>query len=232
MTRTGSNRAMARISAGLLVSLAATTVALYLAREATGAQGNGMTTANSVRGKELYTKICIPCHGEVAEGKRELMSPALHQQEGWYIISQLQKFREGHRGADPNDTSGALMRPMALVLPDEQAILDVTAYIKTLKGPAPKPEVKGDPKAGAGQYAIVCAACHGKNGEGNPDLKTPALAGQNDWYVVAQLEKFKKGYRGSDPKDITGLQMKGMAGTLTTDQAVRDVAAYIATLSK
>ena len=34
--------------------------------------------------------------------------------------------------AKPGDASGALMRPMSMTLPDEQAMHDVIAYIKTL----------------------------------------------------------------------------------------------------
>jgi cytochrome c553 len=37
------------------------------------------------------------------------------------------------RGTNPADTSGALMRPMAQTLADEQAMKDVIAYIMTLK---------------------------------------------------------------------------------------------------
>jgi len=35
---------------------------------------------------------------------------------------------------------------------------------------------KADAAAGAGQYA-VCPACHGQNGEGNPALNAPVVAG-------------------------------------------------------
>ena len=159
------------------------------------------------------------------------MSPALHQQEAWYIMAQLEKFRAGLRGAAAADTAGALMRPMALSLPDEQALRDVTAFIKTLRAPPPKAGIKGNASAGAAQFAMVCSTCHGKDARGNPDLKTPALIGQNDWYMVAQLKKFKSGLRGGDVKDITGMQMRGMAMTLATDQAIADVVAHIASMT-
>ena len=38
----------------------------------------------------------------------------------------------GVRGAKPGDTYGALMRPMSLTLPDEQALKDVIAYVMSL----------------------------------------------------------------------------------------------------
>ena len=37
----------------------------------------------------------------------------------------------------------------------------------------------------------TCAACHGAQGEGNPELAAPALAGQFEWYTQHQLENFK-----------------------------------------
>jgi len=191
----------------------------------------GPAAADVARGKQIYQGVCIACHGANAEGKRELQSPALHQQESWYIVAQLEKFRAGLRGASAADTAGALMRPMALALPDETALRDVTAYIKTLKAPPPKAEIKGNVSAGAAQFATICSSCHGKDARGNPDLKTPALVGQNDWYMVAQLKKLKAGLRGGDVRDITGMQMRGMAMTLATDQAIRDVVAYIASIT-
>jgi len=184
------------------------------------------------KGKALYTATCVPCHGAKAEGKKEFMAPALHRQEAWYLMAQLQKFRSGQRGTNAKDTGGAMMRPMAQSLPDEQALLDVATYVTSLEAPLPPAEVKGDLAAGKTQFTTICAACHGEKAEGKPELKTPALVGQNDWYLVAQLKKFKDGHRGYDPADVTGLQMKGMAATLPTDQAVQNVVAYIATIGK
>ena len=45
---------------------------------------------------------------------------------------QLQYFKDGLRGSNPADTFGLQMSVFAKILPDEQAIADVVAYIKTL----------------------------------------------------------------------------------------------------
>jgi len=87
----------------------------------------------------------------------------------------------------------------------------------------------GDATAGKPLFAS-CIACHGQNAEGNPALKAPLLAGQEDWYLSRQLNHFKTGIRGADERDIFGLQMRPMAMILATDQAVADVVAYIKTL--
>jgi cytochrome c oxidase subunit II len=89
----------------------------------------------------------------------------------------------------------------------------------------------GDAEAGKRFYA-TCGACHGQNGEGQQALNAPALAGQNDWYIIRQLQNFKNGVRGSDAKDTFGMQMAPMAQTLPNEQAIEDVTAYILTLGK
>lgn len=83
------------------------------------------------RGRAAYA-TCAACHGEKGAGNRGIGAPPLAHQADWYLASQLNKFRQGLRGAHPQDVGGAQMRPMALTLGDPQAILDVVAYIRTL----------------------------------------------------------------------------------------------------
>lgn len=87
----------------------------------------------------------------------------------------------------------------------------------------------GDAAAGAPLYA-VCAACHGAQGEGNPILNAPKLAGQGEWYLKRQLEYFKQGIRGTHEDDVFGQSMAAMAATLADETAIDNVTAYIATL--
>lgn len=89
----------------------------------------------------------------------------------------------------------------------------------------------GDPVKGKALYA-TCGACHGANAEGLEALNAPKLAGQEEWYIVRQLENFKSGARGSNPKDTYGMQMAPMAQILPDAQAMADVAAYIKTLGQ
>ena len=87
--------------------------------------------------------------------------------------------------------------------------------------------------ASAGKQAYqICATCHGSEGEGNAALNSPALAGQEPWYLKRQLQKFKDGIRGSHPDDIYGMQMRPMAMTLADEAAMDAVAEYIAGLPK
>lgn len=88
---------------------------------------------------------------------------------------------------------------------------------------------EGNAVTGQGLYA-VCGSCHGQQGEGNPALNAPRLAGQGEWYIERQLKYYKQGIRGADSNDIFGQQMAPMAAVLADDAAISDVAAYIATL--
>jgi len=183
---------------------------------------------DAVKGKEYY-KICAACHGQNGEGNKALNAPANGGQNEWYVIRQLKNFRAGIRGADAKDTFGIQMRPMALTLPDDQAVEDVAAYIATLDFPVTEPTIEGDPVTGKKLFQ-PCIACHGEKGEGNKSLNAPRLARQHDWYIVRQIQNFKAGIRGTHSKDIYGAQMRPMAQLLATDEQINDMAAYLSTL--
>ena len=89
----------------------------------------------------------------------------------------------------------------------------------------------GDAEKGKLLY-MNCVACHGVNGAGNPALKSPALAGQEAWYLETSLNKFLKGIRGGDmAKDQQAAMMAQMVKQfLKTDDDVKNVIAYIQTL--
>lgn len=87
-----------------------------------------------------------------------------------------------------------------------------------------------DLKNGKKQFQ-TCVACHGAEGHGNQLLNAPAIAGLGVTYVETQLHNFKHGIRGADARDLQGLQMRPMMLTLKDEQAIKDVAAYVGTLS-
>jgi len=86
-----------------------------------------------------------------------------------------------------------------------------------------------DPDAGKALYG-ACIACHGADGEGNPALNSPALAGQSAAYITRQLTYFRTGVRGAAAGDTIGAQMVPMAATLTGNTAVENIAAYLASM--
>jgi cytochrome c oxidase subunit 2 len=50
----------------------------------------------------------------------------------WYMVTQLKNFRDGIRGAHPQDMYGSQMALMAAMFTDDQLISDLVAYIGTL----------------------------------------------------------------------------------------------------
>jgi cytochrome c553 len=93
----------------------------------------GISGGDAQRGKDLYT-TCVACHGERGQGQPAVAGPPLVGQHGWYLLSQLQNFRQGIRGADPADQAGHLMANISTLLPPgEQTAQDLVAYIMTLK---------------------------------------------------------------------------------------------------
>ena len=93
----------------------------------------------------------------------------------------------------------------------------------------PAKTVEGNVEDGKKAYE-TCIPCHGEFGEGAQALDAPRLSNQPAWTLVRQLENFKAGVRGSHQNDIYGAQMRIMAQLLQTDEQVRAVAAYIATI--
>ena len=89
-----------------------------------------------IKGKEHYIS-CIACHEADGSGNEELESPAVRGLSDTYIVNQLIKFKNGTRGSGSGDQSGKLMQLSAQVLPDEQAMKDVAAYILSLEGNKP-----------------------------------------------------------------------------------------------
>lgn len=79
-------------------------------------------------------------------------------------------------------------------------------------------QAAGSVEAGQAK-AIVCAACHGVDGNSlNPEW--PSIAGQNEAYLVRILQAFRKGERSN-------VLMSAQA-TALTDQEIADLAAFFA----
>lgn len=94
-------------------------------------QGNPVEGGDPKKGEAIYA-VCAGCHGTDGKGNQAMNTPNLIGQDGWYLVSQLKNFKAGIRGADPRDTIGGMMRPMASTL-TEESMKDVVAYIQSLK---------------------------------------------------------------------------------------------------
>lgn len=182
-------------------------------------------------GAELFA-ACVACHGASGEGNRQYKSPTLAGLPAWYVEAQLVKFQTGVRGAHPDDIDGLRMRPMSRQLMNRAEVASVARYIGSLPVKRPAPALTGgDADQGARLYG-TCFPCHGDAAQGNEQLRAPPLAHQADWYLMAQLAKFREGVRGTNPADVNGAQMRPMALTLPNEQAMKNVLAHISTFSR
>lgn len=190
----------------------------------------GANAAESER-EPFDDRYCTTCHGTDGRGNEGVQAPRLAGMEPWYLRRQLENFRADIRGVHAEDKEGIAMRPMATKLSNE-SIDDVIEWVSGWEYvPAERTIEGGDPARGRSLYG-GCAVCHGSEGEGNESLGAPALAGQNDWYLVTQLKNFLAGYRGSHPDDTYGAQMRTMVNTLRNEAGILNVVSYINTLSR
>lgn len=88
-------------------------------------------TGDAAKGKRVYA-TCGACHGPNGQGRWSTNAPRTAGMSDWYMVTQLKNFKQGIRGAHPQDMFGPQMGLMADILVDDQAINDVVAYINTL----------------------------------------------------------------------------------------------------
>lgn len=187
-------------------------------------------SADDERGRELYA-LCSQCHGVNGAGMTLSLAPAIAGMDQWYVEAQLKMFRSGARGTNPDDVGGMRMHPMSLWLRKDEDITAVASYVASMAETRPTPTVEGGNIDAGKTFYQTCAACHGAQAEGDQSKNAPALRNTSDWYLVSALEKYKAGVRGGNPANSNAVLMRGMANILPTDQAIKDVVAYIDTLS-
>lgn len=182
-------------------------------------------------GQAIYDS-CIVCHGANGEGSAAANAPALSGQSSDYIARQLNHFKTAIRGAQAGDIFGGQMRSMTAVLADDKAIANVADYIASLPVSEVEIVAEGDLRNGNNIYQGNCGSCHGGKGQGNAALNSPRLAGLDRDYFIRQFRNFKQGLRGSHPDDRFGKQMRMMAASLSAENDLHDVIAYLHARSK
>jgi cytochrome c oxidase subunit 2 len=202
--------------------------AAWLATKPTFAATQERPVGDAVVGAGTYA-VCAACHGQQGEGNVALNAPKIAGLDGWYIRRQIANYQNGVRGADPSDTYGVQMAPMARTLVNAESVENVLAHVATLPDTAAAPSVLGDAERGRAIFT-TCAVCHGREGEGRWGTNAPRLAGMSDWYLARQLTNFRERIRGGHEADIYGDQMHMLAASLKDEQAISDVVAYINTL--
>lgn len=228
ISSTTANRCPAGSTAALVFALAG----LFLAscgREESGAgEASGRQRADA-GDAGVFQSTCAVCHGARGQGSKETMAPAIAAMPRWYLEEQLKKFRNGQRGAHPDDAGGGQMRSAVAPLTAEQ-ISEALDTVENLPPPALQPTLEGDAGNGSRLYREHCVECHRFNGRGERAFLSSPVAGLQDWYLLGQWRKFKRGVRGYHEDDASGEKMRRATGYLANEREIRDVIRYMTTL--
>lgn len=216
--RTGANAALPWLLVGLVGLMS-------------GCQDPAPDTASLKYSQELYAS-CAQCHGDAGEGKQSVGAPAIAGLEHWYVKRQLRGFQNSYRGWHAEDLAGKRMQPMARIMDTDEKVDLVSAYVASMPPTNPAPTLEGGNTETGKIYFAACVQCHGANAGGVIDEFGPPLAGASDWYLLAQLQNFKAGRRGTREGDVMGAKMRPFSMTLANEQAMKDVIAYIGSLSE
>lgn len=118
------------------------------------------------------------------------------------------------------------MRGQVVIEPEENYQTWLNSHPTFTQTQAPS---RADSERGEQLYA-PCASCHGADGGGQQNMNAPRLSHLEPWYLERQLHFYKEGVRGAHQDDTYGQQMAGMVSTLTDNQSVADVSAYVSDL--
>lgn len=131
-------------------------------------------------GRRRYA-LCAECHLATGAGDAGGTMPRIAGQHRSVLIKQMLDIRSGRR-------HNPLMGPYVELLPDRQAIVDVSTHVARMPVPTTNGRGPGhDTARGARLYRERCASCHGAAGEGASESFAPALRGQHYHYLVRQL---------------------------------------------
>jgi cytochrome c oxidase cbb3-type subunit 3 len=163
-------------------------------------------------GERIFQNNCAQCHGVDARGSRGF--PNLADAEWIY-------------GAEPETIKASIaagrqgvMPPMAAAVGGAEGAADVAHYVLSLSGSA-----HDSVRAARGKAAFAaCAACHGAEGKGNPQLGAPNISNKIWTYggsADAIIETITRGRTGVMPAH------KG----ILSDAEIHLVAAYVTSLT-
>lgn len=119
-------------------------------------------------GERLFMNNCSQCHGSDARGSRGFPNLTDHD---WLHGGSPEKIQE----SISNGRMG-MMPPMAAAIGNQEDVKNVANYVLSLSG-----SMYHSGRAGLGKEKFaICAACHGADGKGNPDIGAPNLT-DNIW---------------------------------------------------
>lgn len=164
-------------------------------------------------GRNLFANNCAQCHGSDARGARGFPNLTdttwLYGKDEPTILATITHGRMG------------VMPALGAAVGDDAAVTAVATYVQSLSGASVDSALASVGKA---KFDVICAACHGIEGKGNPALGAPNLT-DADWLYAPDLATIREGII----KGRNG-QMPAFEPVLGADR-VRLVAAYVHSLS-
>lgn len=185
------------------------------------------TAPDLAKGAEIANGVCVACHG-AGGNSQDPTNPILAAQHAGYIAKQLNNFKPGPNGKEP-ERNNAIMASFAEGLSADD-IRNVSAYYSAqaiTPSFAKNKDIlaRGQQiyRAGIAAKGVPsCAGCHGPAAQGIP-AQYPRLAGQYAEYTASQLGQFRSKERKNS------LQMNVIAAQLN-DEEIAAVSEYIAGL--
>jgi cytochrome c553 len=171
-----------------------------------------LASGNTRHGAQLAGQVCAACHGD--KGLSQTDIPALAGQSPYAIYKQLADYRTGAR-VHPQ------MTPIAKQLSANDLAATAAYFAAASKEYAAigardlvsDVEIERLAKEGDSRRRIpACLSCH-VNGVGAP-IETPVIIGQNDDYLLAQLNAYANGTRKND---VYG-RMRDISAKLTPEE--------------
>ena len=137
-------------------------------------------------GEAAFGDNCAPCHGRGAQGA--VGYPNLRD-DSWLwgdgsLAAIHQTILHGIRADDPETHTSQMPAFGRTAILSEPQILDVAEYVLSLSGNA---DDKTAAERGAKIFSANCAACHGPDGKGNPQLGAPNLGDELWLYAGDRL---------------------------------------------
>ena len=143
--------------------LLTTVLSSYLSAESTVTQ----------EAKQLFKENCTACHLEDGYGLKSMNVASIAGLPRWYVTQQLRHFRDGKRGAHPEDKEGKMMQSMTQVL-DDKKVAFLGKHVQSMKPLEKRQTLKGgNVEKGKVLYKSDCASCHGDLGEGKRSEAAP-----------------------------------------------------------
>ncbi|MCK9488015.1 MAG: cytochrome-c oxidase, cbb3-type subunit III [Xanthomonadales bacterium] len=132
-------------------------------------------------GRSVFANNCATCHGSDARGAIGFPNlTSSRWQWGGDPETILTTILDGRHG---------IMPPFAAAIGDELAMTETAVYVQSLSGRRVSAEMAA---AGKRRYDMICLACHGADGTGNPALGAPDLT-DDDWVYGSSLEAIRYG---------------------------------------